>query len=215
MEFLVYLICVCWIMLLPSESLSAYALTYKDDVCYGPFNPSPDETFKAIYSGEKTDIICRDLKFNGKDSKWEACVKVEFFQLETCSQRLEYRVDSSRTSHALKSYDCDDTVESIPEFCTSGILYIRVETDKKMMNSKVVYTVYAGKERESPNDSSYLIAPLVFGGVFSVFVASLCYKKYLQKRRQEQRQEGVLYDPNYRPYVTINHHHHYNTAFTN
>lgn len=53
-----------------------------------------------------------------------------------------------------QSCDCNDDVGTIPIFCTFERLYIRILGDKQSKKTRVLYTVYSGKEKPQNSDPS-------------------------------------------------------------
>ena len=76
-----------------------YSVTFENDKCGGPYNPTPRESFQVTHTGGIRSYICKDMTFSGLDDvdrvSREVCVKVTEFQLE-CSQTLEYRAGTIR-----------------------------------------------------------------------------------------------------------------------
>ena len=76
-----------------------YSVTFEDDKCGGPYNPTPRESFQVTHTGGIRSYICKDMSFSGLDDvdrvSREVCIKVTEFQLE-CSQTLEYRAGTNR-----------------------------------------------------------------------------------------------------------------------
>ncbi|XP_061170112.1 uncharacterized protein LOC133179350 [Saccostrea echinata] len=207
MKFYLSVICV-YVFLPDLQCFSTRTLTFEDDRCYGPFNPTPRESFKVIHTGEESSSICRDMSFNGWDDvdklSRESCVRVEEYKLQ-CPQKLVYRAGSNRGTPA-RTYDCRDTVDEIPVFCTFELLYIRIEADETKKNTEVVYTVYSGSEKQgySSNLSAIsIIMPVLVLSLLALVLTLVCCIRMKRARELQNRGGTVVFNRNQQPGVTL------------
>ncbi|XP_056009957.1 uncharacterized protein LOC130051668 isoform X2 [Ostrea edulis] len=196
-----------------SESLSTRKLTFEDDRCYGPFYPTSRESFEVTHTTDQLSFLCRDFSFSGWDDgaslEREVCVKVKEFILD-CSQTLEYRAGGNRNT-PVRTYSCSDSAENIPVFCTFELLYIRIKTERKIESSKVVYTVYAGREDTSNKKSSPVSAIVGVALSIGFIVFIVCIVMCIRRRKLNEMQNRgamVAYRQNQQPSVNIHHHYH-------
>ncbi|XP_022325901.2 uncharacterized protein LOC111125934 isoform X1 [Crassostrea virginica] len=193
----------------PSSAVQS-TLTFENDKCGGPYNPTPRESFQVTHTGGIRSYICKDMSFSGLDDvdrvSREVCIKVTEFQLE-CSQTLEYRAGTIR-GNPDKSYDCKDkwgiTTE---EFCTFEILYVRIKLEEPLKNTYVEYTVRSGatKDQGESGDVSVVAIIVPFMILFCVLVSiAIVCCIYRNRARQQQGQGGaVLYNPTQIPQVNV------------
>lgn len=201
------------LFLLKSAPSSARTLTFEDDRCGGAYNPSPKENLLVTHTGAPLSTICQDMSFNGWDYDdrvaREVCVKVTDYKMD-CSQKLEYREGTNR-GKPTKSYDCNDEAYTIPILCTFELLYIRIKGDEPKDNTRVLYTVYSGKEKPSEEESFSFFAilgPLI---LLAVFVCMCIFGYYVRRKRALQlpNRGGVaLYNPGQQPQVNVHHYYH-------
>ncbi|XP_061170111.1 uncharacterized protein LOC133179349 [Saccostrea echinata] len=211
MKYCLSLCCVFY-FIWDSKSLSTRSLTFEDDRCFGPFHPSPRENFTVIHKGLDSSGICRDMSFSGWDyadsRRRESCVKVNSVKLD-CSQKFVYRTDSNRAK-PVKIFDCYDTADVIPVFCTFELLYIRIQTEEAMKNTEVVYTVYSGREKpsyERERGVGWVVPTIVSLGLLGVICASVCCVR-MKKARELQNQRGTIaFNRNQQPQIHIHHYH--------
>lgn len=206
----IYLPVISVIVFLPDlRSCATRTLTFEDDRCFGPFNPTVRESFKVIHTGEESSTICRDMSFSGWDNvdkvSRESCVRVEKFNLK-CSQKFVYRAGSNRGTPA-RTYDCWDSPDKIPVFCTYELLYIRIEADETQKNTEVVYTVYSGSEKPadvSEFSATYMIAPVLIIGLIAFITTLVCCIRMRQARElQNRRGAAAIFNGNQQPGVTL------------
>lgn len=202
-----------YLLLLSVAQSSARTLTFEDDRCGGVYYPSPRESLVVTHTGASLSSICRDMSFNGWDYddrvEREVCVKVTDYTMD-CSQTLEYREGTSR-GNPTKSYDCNEEADTIPILCTFELLYIRIKGDEPRENTRVLYTVYSGKEKPDENESFpvfAIVGPLI---LLAVFVGICIFAAYLRQKSAQQRlnQGGVaLYNRGQQPQVNVHHYYH-------
>ena len=77
--------------------IPVYAVTFEDDRCWEPYNPTPQKSFEVNHTGGIDSFVYKDMTFSGQDDEdsvtREVCVKVFFLE---CSQTLEYRAGTNR-----------------------------------------------------------------------------------------------------------------------
>ncbi|XP_062574735.1 uncharacterized protein LOC134236574 [Saccostrea cucullata] len=206
-------LCSVFYSLFDLGSMSTETLTYGEDACFGPFHPSPRENFTVTHEGLDSSGICRDMSFSGWDYKdslqRELCIKVNSVNLY-CSQKLVYRIDSNRAK-PVKKFDCYDTADSIPVFCTFELLYIRIQTEEAMKDTQVVYTVYSGREQPSYERESggagWIIPTIVTLGLLGVICATVCCVRAKKLRELESQRQMAVFNRNQQPQIHIHHYH--------
>eukprot|EP00105_Crassostrea_gigas_P014516 XP_011431202.1 PREDICTED: uncharacterized protein LOC105330949 [Crassostrea gigas] len=201
------------LLLLRSAPSLGRTLTFKDDGCKGTYKPSPQESFMVNHTGAPLHTFCRDMSFSGwdYDHPVEVCVKVTDYKID-CSQKLEYR-KGTNWGKPTKSCDCNDDVETIPIFCTFKLLYIRIQGDEQSENTRVLYTVYSGKERPQNSDpkSSLIVVFLGTTLLTALFFTSCIFGYYMRHWRAPQHrnhEEVATYNPSQQPQININHCYH-------
>ncbi|XP_022325899.2 uncharacterized protein LOC111125933 isoform X1 [Crassostrea virginica] len=193
--------------------VSARTLTFEDDRCGGPYYATARESFQVTHTGGTESFICRDMTFSGWDDEdgvsREVCVKVTEFRLD-CSQTLEYRAKNFRGAPT-KAYGCEESLGTIPVFCTFEMLRIRIKLDEPLENTRVRYTVYSGAEEED-EDSDFpifsVIGPLIILLVVVVTIAFVCYKRRRNATQLPSATGRVLYTPGQSQQVNMHHYYH-------
>nr|XP_034302923.1 uncharacterized protein LOC105330975 isoform X4 [Crassostrea gigas] len=176
------------LLLLRSAPSLGRTLTFKDDGCKGTYNPSPQESFMVNHTGAPLHTFCRDMSFSGwdYDHPVEVCVKVTDYKID-CSQKLEYRKGTNWGKP------------------TKG--------DEQSENTRVLYTVYSGKERPQNSDpkSSLIVVFLGTTLLTALFFTSCIFGYYMRHWRAPQHrnhEEVATYNPSQQPQININHCYH-------